>query len=162
MTVPADPSTVPGTPDAPGSATGAHVPGGAAAAFKFGPIEGAFFRYKVLAFTVGAGLLILCCVGVPLQYMAGLPQVAEIVGPIHGFLYIVYLLASLDLVRRARFPLWQMALMVGAGFVPGLAFVIEYFVARWVAQVMRRDQLEAETGDGVAGDRSGRAATATS
>jgi integral membrane protein len=100
------------------------------------PIEGAFFRYKVLAFAVGTGLMVLVFIGVPLQLAAGLPQVGEIVGPIHGFLYIVYLLASLDLVRRARFPLWQMALMVGAGFVPGLAFVIEHFVARWVTQVV--------------------------
>ena len=88
-------------------------------------IAGALERYKVMAYIVGVGLIILVFVGIPLQYAAGLPQVAQIVGPIHGFLYIVYLVAALDLARRARFTLLQMGAMIGAGFVPFLAFVVE-------------------------------------
>lgn len=71
------------------------------------------------------GLLLLVVVGMPLQYGAGFDGVVAIVGPVHGVLYIVYLLFSLDLARRARFSLLQLAGMVGAGFVPGLAFVAE-------------------------------------
>ena len=88
----------------------------------------ALVRYRIMAFVVGTGLATLVFVGVPLQYAAGIPQVDQIVGPIHGFLYIVYLLAALDLARRARFTLLQMAAMIGAGFVPLLAFVIEHQV----------------------------------
>jgi len=88
-------------------------------------IEAAMLRYRVMAYIVGVGLATLVFVGVPLQYAAGVPQVDAIVGPIHGFFYIVYLIAALDLARRARFTLLQMAAMVGAGFVPILAFVIE-------------------------------------
>ncbi|HEY1734635.1 MAG TPA: DUF3817 domain-containing protein, partial [Acidimicrobiales bacterium] len=98
-------------------------------------------RYRIMAYIVGVGLLILVFVGVPLQYAATIPQVAQIVGPIHGFLYIVYLLASVDLARRARFTLLQMAAMVGAGFLPFLAFVIEHRVARRVEQLMADDAL---------------------
>ena len=58
-------------------------------------IAGALERYKVMAYIVGVGLIILVFVGIPLQYTAGLPQVAHIVGPIHGFLYIAYLVAAL-------------------------------------------------------------------
>lgn len=90
----------------------------------------ALLRYRVMAYVVGVGLATLVFVGVPLQYGAGLPQVDEIVGPIHGFLYIVYLLAAVDLARRARFTLLQMAAMIGAGFVPLLAFVIEHRVTK--------------------------------
>ena len=98
-------------------------------------LAGAIARYRIMAYVVGVGLLILVFVGVPLQYGAGVPQVAEIVGPIHGFLYIVYLLAALDLARRARFTLLQMAAMVGAGFLPFLAFIIEHrVVTRLAAQ----------------------------
>lgn len=97
------------------------------------PIENARRRYAVMAYVVGVGLLVLVLVGVPLQYGADVPQVAEIVGPIHGFLYIVYLVAAFDLARRARFSFWQLAAMVGAGFVPFLAFVIERRVSRRVA-----------------------------
>jgi integral membrane protein len=93
-------------------------------------LAGAVLRYRVMAYIVGTGLLVLVFVGVPLQYGADVPQVAEIVGPIHGFLYIVYLLAAVDLARRARFTLLQMAAMIAAGFLPFLAFIIEHRVMR--------------------------------
>ena len=92
-----------------------------------------------MAYIVGVGLLILVFIGVPLQYAAGLPQVAEIVGPIHGFLYIVYLLAALDLARRARFTLWQLVGMVAAGFLPFLAFIVERKVAKRVEGLIQDD-----------------------
>jgi integral membrane protein len=95
-------------------------------------VDGALLRYRVMAFIVGVGLLILVFIGIPLQYGAGEPVVAQVVGPIHGFLYIVYLLAALDLARRARFTLWQLAGMVGAGFVPFLAFFVEHRVTQRV------------------------------
>jgi integral membrane protein len=95
-------------------------------------LHGALRRYQVMAFVVGIGLLVLVLVGVPLQYAANQPKVVQIVGPIHGFLYIVYLLAATDLARRARFSLLQMAAMIGAGFLPFLAFVIERRVSRRV------------------------------
>ena len=97
-------------------------------------IEGALRRYRIMATVVGIGLLILVFVGVPLQYGAGVPQVAAVVGPIHGFLYIVYLATALDLARRARFTLLQLAAMVGAGFIPFLAFIIEHRVTLRVRQ----------------------------
>jgi len=112
-----------------------YVPGADAAVVTKG-LRAALLRYKVMAYIVGVGLLILVFVGVPLQYAATVPQVAEIVGPIHGFLYIVYLVAALDLARRARFTLLQMAAMVGAGFVPFLAFVIEHRVAKRVEALL--------------------------
>lgn len=94
-------------------------------------LSGAVLRYRIMAYTVGTGLLVLVFVGIPCQYGAGIPEVDAIVGPIHGFLYIVYLLAAVDLARRARFTLLQMAAMIAAGFLPFLAFIIEH-------QVMKR------------------------
>ena len=48
-------------------------------------------RYRVMAYVVGVGLLVLVLIGVPLQYAADKPAVVEVVGPIHGVLYMVYL-----------------------------------------------------------------------
>jgi integral membrane protein len=102
-------------------------------------VSGALLRYRIMAYIVGVGLLILVFIGVPLQYGANEPIVAQVVGPIHGFLYIVYLLAALDLARRARFTLLQMAAMVGAGFLPFLAFIIERRVRRRVEGLLVSD-----------------------
>ncbi len=97
-------------------------------------LSGAILRYRVMAYVIGVGLMILVFVGVPLQYAANRPAVVHIVGPIHGALYIVYLLAAADLARRARFGLLQLAAMVAAGFVPLVAFLVERQVVHRLAK----------------------------
>jgi integral membrane protein len=88
-------------------------------------LRGALLRYRVMAYLVGVMLIVLVCIGVPLRYAAGTPGVVAVVGPLHGFLYIVYLLFAFDLARRARLNLWQLAAMVLSGLVPTLAFFVE-------------------------------------
>ncbi|HEU5156573.1 MAG TPA: DUF3817 domain-containing protein [Streptosporangiaceae bacterium] len=93
-------------------------------------MERAITRYRVLANVVGVFLLLLC-LGMIVKY--GPPQeetIVSIVGPIHGFLYMVYLASAFDLYRRARWPLGRMVAMVAAGLVPFLAFVIERRIVR--------------------------------
>jgi len=87
-----------------------------------------------MAYIVGIGLLVLVGVGVPLQYAAGEPGVVSVVGPIHGFLYIVYLLSVADLARRFRLGLGSLIALVAAGFVPFLAFVVERRMTRRINQ----------------------------
>lgn len=91
-------------------------------------VRAALGRYRVMAYVVGIGLIVLVAVGVPLQYAAGAPQVAEIVGPIHGAMYIVYLATAVDLARRGRLATGQLAAIALAGFVPLLAFLVEHRV----------------------------------
>ncbi len=107
--------------------------------------QGVLVRYRVMAYVVGTGLLVLVLVGVPMQYAAGKPAVVRIVGPIHGFLYIVYLATVIDLWRRFRLGLGQVVALVAAGFVPFLAFIVE-----------RRTSRRIEQEDGVAPGGAGR------
>lgn len=88
-------------------------------------IEGALKRYRILAYIVGIGLAVLVFVGIPLQVAANSPGVVKVVGPLHGFVYIIYLFAAFDMARRARFTVPQMLMMLCAGLLPILAFVIE-------------------------------------
>jgi integral membrane protein len=78
-----------------------------------------------MAYIVGIGLIVLVLIGVPLQYAAGVPQVAEIVGPIHGVMYIIYLASAVDLARRAQLATRHLAVIALAGFLPFLAFFVE-------------------------------------
>jgi len=93
-------------------------------------IRRALARYRFMAYVVGVGLIVLVFVGVPLQYGGGLPQVAEIVGPIHGAMYVIYLVSAVDLTMRANLRTRQLLAIVLAGFVPFLAFVVERRIAR--------------------------------
>jgi integral membrane protein len=83
-----------------------------------------------MAIVVGTGLLICSFAGLPLQYAAGgvWVKVVPAAWTVHGFLYMVYLLTAVDLARRARFTLPQIAATIGAGFLPFLAFFVEHRV----------------------------------
>ncbi len=79
----------------------------------------------MLAYVVGVGLIILVLVGVPLKYLADSPGVVAVVGPMHGFLYMVYLLATVNLAFRARWSPVKTVLDLLAGTIPFLSFEAE-------------------------------------
>jgi integral membrane protein len=88
----------------------------------------------VIAYVVGIVLIVLVVIGMPLKYLADNPVVVETVGPAHGFLYMVYLVAVFDLGRRARWQLGRMVLVMLAGTVPFVSFYAERVVTRWITQ----------------------------
>ncbi len=103
-------------------------------------MHGALTRYRVMAFVVGTALIILVFVAIPLKYWGHEKGLAEVVAPIHGYLYIVYLVAAADLARRAHWRLGRIVVVVAAGFVPTLAFIVEHRVnqqmqAEWASEV---------------------------
>jgi integral membrane protein len=95
-------------------------------------VGSALLRYRVVAWVVGTVLLVLVFVAMPLKYLADRPAAVAIVGPIHGFLFIVYLIATFDISMRQRWPLTRMLLLGLAGTVPVLTFVAERWVTRHV------------------------------
>jgi integral membrane protein len=116
-------------------------------------LERALLRYRVMAMAVGVGLLVLVLVGVPLQYAANRPAVVAIVGPIHGFLYIIYLVCAFEMWVRGRWPFRRLIPMVLAGLVPFLAFYVEHRVNQRVRaeiaaarEAVARDGLAAKGG----------------
>ncbi|MDQ1630573.1 MAG: hypothetical protein QOC80_545 [Frankiaceae bacterium] len=88
-------------------------------------VSAALTRYRVLAYIVGVGLLLLVLVAMPLKYFADSPGMVAVVGTAHGFLFLFYVLAALDLAVRARFTLVRTFLVVVAGTSPFLSFVAE-------------------------------------
>ena len=91
-------------------------------------VTGALMRYRVMAFIVGVGLILVVFVGMPLQFFAHKKLAVEIVGTLHGYLYLLYLVMAADLARRAHWRLGRILAVVAAGFVPFLAFVAEHRV----------------------------------
>jgi len=96
-------------------------------------MSSALTRYRVAAYVVGVVLLLLVLVAMPLKYLADSPGLVAVIGPIHGFLYIVYLVVTFDLSMRQRWPLGRMVLLLLAGTVPFLSFVAE----RWATARVR-------------------------
>ncbi|OHV47145.1 hypothetical protein BCD48_20415 [Pseudofrankia sp. BMG5.36] len=104
-------------------------------------IAKALTRYRTLAYIVGVVLVTLVLVAVPLKYAADTPQLVQTIGPIHGVLYIVYLLVTFDLATKTRLPFRRAVLVMLAGTIPFVSFIAERSVTREV-----RARLAASTG----------------
>ncbi|GAA0375469.1 MULTISPECIES: DUF3817 domain-containing protein [Micromonospora] len=95
-------------------------------------MRAALTRYRVIAWIVGVVLILLVVIGMPLKYGFDEPIVVETVGQAHGFLYMLYLVATFDLSRRVDWPLKRMILVMLAGTVPFLSFWAERRVSTLV------------------------------
>ena len=100
-------------------------------------MSAALARYRAMAYIVGVVLLVLVLVAMPLKYLADEPGLVAAIGPVHGFLFIVYVLATADLAVRNRWDLTRTVLVMLAGTVPFLSFVVERRVTREVHPATR-------------------------
>ncbi len=96
-------------------------------------MSGALLRYRVMAYIVGVWLLVLVLVAMPLKYLADQPRLVEIVGPVHGFLYMIYLVTAVDLAFRAKWPAVKAVLVMLAGTIPFVSFYAERRVSAELA-----------------------------
>jgi integral membrane protein len=92
-------------------------------------MHAAVLRYRVMAYITGVVLIVLCFVGIPLQ-VAGHPAVANNVGVVHGILYIIYLAVAYILARKLRLANGPIVLLLLAGTIPVLTFVVERWMTR--------------------------------
>ncbi|HWB67089.1 MAG TPA: DUF3817 domain-containing protein [Mycobacteriales bacterium] len=96
-------------------------------------VEAALLRYRIIALTVSVLLVVLFCVGLPLQFAAGHGAVDAVVGTAHGvFFYPLYILAALDLGRRVRMHPIQLVLTIVAGTVPLASFYAERRTTQYI------------------------------
>ncbi|MTD16408.1 DUF3817 domain-containing protein [Nakamurella sp. YIM 132087] len=99
-------------------------------------IRAALSRYRVSAFVVGWGLILLVLLMI-LKYGFGgatgrFDWTVAVWGPIHGVLYVVYVLLAFDLAYKDRWSLLGILKVILAGVIPGVSFVAERWVHRSV------------------------------
>lgn len=93
--------------------------------------RGALLRYRIMAFTTGV-VLIAGCVALILK-AAGVHHMEPGTGLLwvaHGYLYLIYVVITLMLGVRLRWPLGRYLLVMLAGTVPTMSFIAEHFVTR--------------------------------
>jgi integral membrane protein len=91
----------------------------------------ALLRYRITTYVVGT-LLIVLTYGTIVKYTGGDDTIVSVVGRIHGFLYMVFLVITADLARRARWTFRYTILIMLAGTVPVFSFLAERAVSRRV------------------------------
>jgi integral membrane protein len=96
-------------------------------------MNGALSRFRFMAYVVGVGLLLLV-VGMLFKYVGDSPEMIKVIGPIHGFLYAIYLVISVDLGIKSRWSIKGTILVLLAGTIPFLSFYAERKVVEQVRE----------------------------
>lgn len=93
-------------------------------------IRNALLRYRVLAWVTGLWLLLLV-VELIVKYAFDVSSL-DFVPPVHGWIYVVYLVMTVDLAIRVRWPVGKTILTLIAGTIPFLSFYFEHIRTREV------------------------------
>jgi len=80
--------------------------------------------YRVMAYVTGVVLIVLCVLAV-MQIFVHDEAAVNVVGTIHGALYIVYLLVAFPLTRRLRLSPGPTVAVLLAGTIPVMTFIVE-------------------------------------
>jgi len=94
-------------------------------------VEATFRRYRAMSYITGSTLIILFLTlflhTVDLSAWNDIHLFVDVVGIGHGIiLYPIYMIMCFNLVMRFHLPVVYIGIMFFAGFVPGLAFYLEY------------------------------------
>lgn len=88
-------------------------------------IATALRNYRITAWITGIGLIVLVFVAMPLKYFFDTPGPVAIVGVSHGFLYMLYIVATLLLAERVRAKPLEALVVLLAGTIPIASFLAE-------------------------------------
>jgi len=83
-----------------------------------------------MAWVTGVSLLVLVFVIMPIRYLGDNPTPSEYFSPFHGLMYFLYVITAFDLVSRMRWGIRRLIVIMLAGCVPFLSFVVERGVHR--------------------------------
>lgn len=92
-------------------------------------MEAAVLRYRVMAYITGVLIIVVVFAGIPLQVL-GHPFIATKVAAVHGILYIVYLVTAWIVAQKLKLATKPTVLMLLAGTVPIMTFVVERWITR--------------------------------
>src|ERR1700722_6914384 len=104
--------TTPETPEA-------HAP-----AVPADKIRAALLAYRIMAWTTGLWLIVLCC-----ELVSHLVFHHEIrwIGIVHGWVYFMYVLVAFNLAIKVRWPIGKTIGVLLSGTIPLLGIIVEHF-----------------------------------
>lgn len=104
-------------------------------------MRAAVLRYRVMAYITGVLIIVICFVGIPLQIAANQTFLTNQVATAHGFLYILYIVVAFLLAQRLRLRPIPTVLLLLAGTVPVLTFVVErHYTRKYIAPALAAEQ----------------------
>ena len=80
---------------------------------------------RIVGLAEGASFLALLLVAMPLKYFAGLPIFVQIVGALHGGLFLLYIVTALLAFRLNRWSFWKLGKVLAASLIPAGPFLLD-------------------------------------
>ncbi len=87
--------------------------------------KSAIGRFRIIALCEGISFLILLLIAMPLKYFAGYPQAVLIIGWIHGFLFIVYIISVIDVKIVKKWSITKSIIALAASLIPLGPFILD-------------------------------------
>lgn len=81
--------------------------------------------FKQIALFEGISLLLLLFIAMPLKYIWKLPQMVEVVGMLHGLLFILYAITAILVYFKYRWSFKTFVIVMLGSVIPFGAFYIE-------------------------------------
>jgi integral membrane protein len=100
--------------------------------------------YRTMAYVTGTMLCILVFICVPLQIWGHNDKPADVVGTLHGILYIIYIVVAFTMTRAVRMKVASPSTIIVllAGTIPILTFVVERWVRRtYIIPVLKQTDI---------------------
>jgi integral membrane protein len=82
-------------------------------------------RFRAIGITEGISYLLLLLIGMPLKYMAGIPEVVKIMGWMHGILFILYVVALIQVSIPNRWSFIRVLIALIASLLPFGTFLLD-------------------------------------
>lgn len=100
-----------------------ETPERSASAFPADKIRTALLAYRVMAWTTGIWLMVLC--GEVVSHLVYHREIRWI-EVVHGWVYFVYVLAAFNLAIKVRWPIGKTIGVLLAGTIPLLGIIVEH------------------------------------
>lgn len=104
-------------------------------------MRAAVLRYRVMAYITGVLIIVVVFAGIPLQLAAHNTFIANDIGTLHGFLYIIYVIFAYMLAQKLKMRIGPTIVLLLAGTIPVMTFVVE----RWMMRTYIAPALDADS-----------------
>jgi integral membrane protein len=88
-------------------------------------LHSAIGRLRLIGYAEGISLIVLLCIAMPLKYFAGKPEAVRVIGWIHGFLFVLFVLAAFVVYIKKKWPIKRFIVACLAAFLPLGTFVFD-------------------------------------
>lgn len=92
--------------------------------------EFALKKLTIMGYLEGTSFLLLLGIAMPLKYMMDMPEMVSYVGPVHGVLFIAYIVVLFITAHKIKMPLWALPAGVLGSFLPFGPFVFDHVLKK--------------------------------